>query len=237
MVKFHDPSVLISDFMVLMKIDYALTGLFIWEFVSNFDYEWSVIVGHRRYRWTMWIYFTTRFATLMGVIINLVNMNIAIPTNCQVLMSFTLVFSYLTFSLSSLLIVLRIIAIWDKNKRIVGLAIGVWIANAAFLIYGIAQIRSEWVPVQNSCSLPNAKSNKSAMITMFATDFVLLLIMLVGLLRLRRRGGGRFDLGRLLWKQGVIYLLVATTAELLPLVFICLDLNGRVSFLHCDKET
>jgi len=39
------------------------------------------------------------------------------------------------------------------------------------------------------------------MIAMFATDFILLLIMLVGLLGLRRRGGSSFDLGRLLWKQ------------------------------------
>jgi hypothetical protein len=36
---------------------------------------------------------------------------------------------------------------------------------------------------------------------MFTTDFVLLVIMLFGLLRLRRRGGGTFGLGRLLWKQ------------------------------------
>jgi hypothetical protein len=36
---------------------------------------------------------------------------------------------------------------------------------------------------------------------MLATDFTLIVIMLVGLFRLRRRGGGWFDLGRLLWKQ------------------------------------
>jgi len=36
---------------------------------------------------------------------------------------------------------------------------------------------------------------------MLATDVALLLIVLAGMLRLRRRGGGWFDLGRLLWKQ------------------------------------
>ena len=39
------------------------------------------------------------------------------------------------------------------------------------------------------------------MIVMLITDVVLLLTMFVGLLRLRRRGGGTFELGRLLWKQ------------------------------------
>jgi len=137
----------------------------------------------------------------------------------------------MTFSLSSLLIVLRIIAIWNKNKLVVAFAVALWLANASFFIYGITQIRSEWIPVQSACRLPNVESNRSTMTAMFATDFVLLLIMLVGLLGLRRRGGSTFDLGRLIWKQGVIYLLVATTTELIPVVFIWLDLNDAFDMM------
>jgi hypothetical protein len=47
----------------------------------------------------------------------------------------------------------------------------------------------------------NAESNKLTIIVMFVTDAILLMTMFVGLLRLRRRGGGTFELGRLLWKQ------------------------------------
>ena len=36
---------------------------------------------------------------------------------------------------------------------------------------------------------------------MLVADFTLIVIMLVGLFLLRRRGGGWFDLGRLLWTQ------------------------------------
>ena len=39
------------------------------------------------------------------------------------------------------------------------------------------------------------------MISVVITDFILLLIMLVGLLRLRLHGGTLLGLGRLLWKQ------------------------------------
>jgi len=53
--------------------------------------------------------------------------------------------------------------------------------------------------------------------------------MLVGLLRLRRRGGGTFQLGHLLWKQGVIWFLLATVAEVPPTVFIFLDLNDPLN--------
>jgi len=101
---------------------------------------------------------------------------------------------------------------------------------------------------------------------MLGTDVALLLIMLAGLFRLRKRGGSKFELARLLWKQvrcsfclprrppstnliftskGIIYLVAATTAELIPVVrlasfpypllfnqfllqvFLSLDLNGN----------
>jgi len=64
---------------------------------------------------------------------------------------------------------------------------------------------------------------------MLVTDVALLFTMIIGLLRLRKHGGGRFDLGRLLWKQGVIYFFVATIAEIPQFVFLFLDLNGSFS--------
>jgi len=43
--------------------------------------------------------------------------------------------------------------------------------------------------------------NKIALIGMFTTDLALVIIMFLGLFRLRGRGGGMFGLGLLLWKQ------------------------------------
>lgn len=48
---------------------------------------------------------------------------------------------------------------------------------------------------------PNIESNKLVIIVMLAADIFLLLIMLLGLLRLRDRAGGMFGLVLLLWKQ------------------------------------
>jgi hypothetical protein len=103
------------------------------------------------------------------------------------------------------------------------------------------KIHSTWLPTKNVCTPEDAESNKSAFIVTFATDVALILIMLVGLLRLRNASGGWFDLGRVLWKQvswracfadrglspsanvisvreGVVWLSLATVAELLPAV-------------------
>lgn len=78
------------------------------------------------------------------------------------------------------------------------------------------------------------------MFVILVTDIILLSTMLVGLLRMRRRCGDTFALGRLLWTQvryrrlfstvvflireyisvrkGVIWLLIGTAAELTPVV-------------------
>ena len=63
------------------------------------------------------------------------------------------------------------------------------------------QIRTVWVPSQKACVVTNIEKCKTSLIVLFSADTILLLIMLAGLLRLRRRGTGTLDLGRLLWKQ------------------------------------
>jgi len=62
-------------------------------------------------------------------------------------------------------------------------------------------MRSVWVLARLSCGVINAGGNKFTLISMATTDVILLSIMLVGLLRLRRYGGGTFGLTHLLWKQ------------------------------------
>jgi hypothetical protein len=133
------------------------------------------------------------------------------------------------------------IAIWNKNRVVVAISLGVWMTNIAFLIQGESarlslnlfvcqeshtdsfefrycpgkygnllypsmaqlclQLRSTWVPAEKRCVVYDTESNKPNIIVTLITDIMLLLIMLVGLLRLRRYGVGTFGLGQLLWKQ------------------------------------
>ena len=58
-----------------------------------------------------------------------------------------------------------------------------------------------WDPIQRTCLTLNIDSQTLNIVITLATDFVLLLTMVVGLLRLRYHSGGAFELGRLLWKQ------------------------------------
>jgi len=208
-----------------------MAGLYMWEFVTTLDYEWSIIRGHRPYRWTIWIYSFTRMAALMGVILSLFGDDVTAQYNCEVETIFQLVFGYLAVASASLLMVLRIIAIWNKNKIITAVAIAVWMFNISFLIYGITRIRATWTPDAATCSVLNFQSNKLNVIIMLSTDIVLLVIMLIGLLRRGFHERSAFGIGRLLWRQGLIWLLIATLAEVPPTVFICLDLNDPYNYM------
>ena len=88
----------------------------------------------------------------------------------------------------------------------------------------------------------NLESIRLSTIVALVTDIILLSIMLIGLFRMRRHGGGALALGRLLWSQvghcsnasrqlpcsrlienisihkGVIWLVVSVVAELTPTV-------------------
>ena len=60
------------------------------------------------------------------------------------------------------------------------------------------QVRAAWLPELSTCTLLHQTGYKPSVTSMFVTDVVLLVIMLVGLLRLRLH---IFGLGELLWKQ------------------------------------
>ena len=92
----------------------------------------------------------------------------------------------------------------------------------------------------STCLVVNWHISKLNILVTVATDIILLLIMFFGLLRLGFHERGVFGLGRLLWKQvrywcfslavvfsayivvrihkGVIWVLVATIAEVMPAV-------------------
>jgi hypothetical protein len=230
MVNFKDPATIAQDYVAVVKLWHFMDGVLIWEVLSTLDYEWDVIRGHRPYRWTIWAYSLARLSTLMAVILNIVGFNYTSEMNCQAWATFLALFSYLAFVSSSLLIMLRVIAIWNKAKIIFAIAMGIWLVDNALFIYAVARLRAIWSAETNACSLFNIDSSTPAIIGSLVSDLALLFIMLIGLLRLRREAGDAFALGRTLWKQGLIWLLFATVAEVPSTVFLILNLNCSFSF-------
>ncbi|KAF8487390.1 hypothetical protein DFH94DRAFT_25267 [Russula ochroleuca] len=227
MVNYHNPATIAQEFVTLVKLWHVVDGIFIWEFITTLDYEWDVIRGHHPYRWTIWVYSLARVTTLMAIILNIVGFDTTTPINCQVWMTFEF-FASLAFVFSSLLIMLRVIAIWNKAKMIIAIAMGILVVDISLFINSTIRLRATWSPEAVTCIVANIESTKPAIIGSLVSDIGLFLVMLIGLLPLR---GGAFALGRTLWKQGLIWLLFATVAEVPPAVLMILDLNVSLNLI------
>ncbi|KAH9956515.1 hypothetical protein BC827DRAFT_751872 [Russula dissimulans] len=221
-----------SPTVAINKLWHATAGLYLWEFFTTLDYEWNIIQGRLPFRWpTFLIYSVTRLATLMSIVFALFNMNAKGHYNCEAVAVSTLIFGYMAFAGGSLLIVLRIIAIWNKRKPIITIAAIIWSTNVAFLIQGTVRIRSTFIEAQDTCAVTNIESAKLNIIAILVTDILLLIIMLIGLLRLRCNEHGAFSMGRLLWRQGLIWLFIVTVFEVPAVVLMSLNLNGPLDYL------
>ena len=73
------------------------------------------------------------------------------------------------------------------------------IVSPSFLIH--QQAHSVWIPAARICGINFPKILKYICISSLATDVILLLIMLAGLLRIRIHHGAFLDLTNTLWKQ------------------------------------
>ncbi|KAF8487444.1 hypothetical protein DFH94DRAFT_27586 [Russula ochroleuca] len=231
MVNFHDPATIARDYLGVMNFWHFVDGIFIWEFFTTLDYEWEVIRGKRPYRWTIWIYSSTRVVTFLAVILNMIGFDATSEINCQVWIIFAVTFSYFSFFLASLLLLLRVIAIWNRSKIIIAITMSIWLTDLALLLYGIITIRSAWLPAANTCVLTNFESTAPSIIATLVTDAALCIMMLVGLLRMRLRAGGNFALGAFLWKQGLIWFLLAALADVPSSTLIGLNLNVSLDLM------
>ncbi|KAN0141802.1 hypothetical protein V8E53_000264 [Lactarius tabidus] len=230
MVDFHNPAVIEKDILAGVKFWHVISGIFIWEFFITLDYEWSVIRGHRPYRKTILLYSLTRVCTLISLILNMIASDSSAPINCQLWVVFCIIFASLALAAASSLIVIRIIAIWNRNRIAMAIAMLAWSTNVAFLIHYPTQVHAAWAPEQSVCEVLNTESGNKNVIATLITDVVLLLTMLFGLLRLRQHGT-MFALGQLLWNQGLVWLFFASVAEVPPVVFIILNLNAPFNLM------
>ncbi|KAI0252532.1 hypothetical protein BJV78DRAFT_342330 [Lactifluus subvellereus] len=246
MVNYRDPAVQAADLDAFIRFTHAMYGLYLWEYFSTLWFEWSFITGKRPYRWTIWVYVGIRLATLLCVVINLIGFNMN-GINCQLWIHSEYLTAYTAFALGSFFMILRIIAIWGAHKWVLAVSIVAWLTNIAFMIRnrsthyfvvehtqtslyctGFIITSAYWEPTIPTCVFRDSRKILANTTATFCTEFFLLLVMIIGLVRQRDH-----SIGRRLFHQGLVWLLVATVAEVPPFVFLFLNLNDawNVMFL------
>jgi len=133
-------------------------------------------------------------------------------------------FDMASWAFASLIIVLRIIAIWDRNHFISLISFSVWSAAFVLNMQVLRNVGAEYDPALDVCFPTHTDTSLVGAIAIPAADAILFLLMLAGLLL--RAQGTKFGIWRVLYNQCIIWMVVAAVAEIPPMVFLILDLNG-----------
>ncbi|KAH9985802.1 hypothetical protein BJV74DRAFT_550801 [Russula compacta] len=234
MTHFQDPKVEQADALAFVKLLHVVGGMYLWEYVNTMWFEWEIVTGRRKHRWTIWLYSGCRLSALLAIIVILIGFDTTRPLNCKVWITFIYVFAYSAFISAAALIVLRVIAIWQRNWIVTTIAVVAWLATLAFYIRNTSTADAVWSSTDGTCVALYTEQSIGAITITLVEDLVLLILMLSGL---RRYGeAGMFGLWRLLYHQGLFWLALVTVAEIPTTVLIILNLNGYLNQMFQPPE-
>jgi len=229
MTNWRDPAHELSEGFSLIKLEHFMGGLYIWEFVLNLDYEYSVVVGKRKFTRSFPFYVLCRWCTLFAVIGQFLLMDLPTVDHCQAVVSMAFASGSLAVVFSSLLVVLRVCALWQHNKIIIAIVYIFWLGNASFLTYSV--VESSAYPIDGICESGHVLRTRISVLSTITNDLVLLVLMLFGILRwkgARERAGG---IWRLLYAQGLAWIVVFTLSEVPPSVLVILNLSDYMDLM------
>ncbi|KAH9041772.1 hypothetical protein EDB85DRAFT_1381868 [Lactarius pseudohatsudake] len=228
MTDWKSPVVVTAEYSALVKLYHATWGVFLWEFVVNIGFEYSVFTGKRKFRPSFLLYLGARWCPLLCVITILVGFDSTNRINCQAFVILVFLFSHLSIACASALIVLRIAAIWGLDKIAISIASAAWLANTGTLIHSLTVVRGNWSG--GICKVTNPPETKINILVSFVTDLVLLALMLTGLLRWENAhwGGG---IWWLLFTQGLAWMITVVLAGAPTTIFLLLNLNDPMNLM------
>jgi len=233
MVNWHDPTLLQNESSAFINLTHVMAGIYFWETVFTAGFELDVLRRKRPYKWTIWLYLGTRYTLLFAFIFLIIDLNhINGPRlPCKSLVIAILTLFYVSWAFASFIIVLRIIAIWNRNTIVSLIAVGALLSGLALNIRHLTIVTVTYIPLVNACRVQHKHDVIVNAIGALVVDLVLLLTMLIGLLRLGARNSG--GIWNLLYQQCIIWLALALLAEIPPVVLLILNLNDIMNeMLH-----
>ncbi|KAI0315617.1 hypothetical protein OF83DRAFT_1173640 [Amylostereum chailletii] len=227
MVYWRGTNALLNDYGGVVKVIHATCGIVLWETLSTLTYEWTIFSKKRPYRWTIWIHLICRLSCLLSFIFIAAHDDTTVKSACQSYSTVFLVCAYLSVALGSFLVILRVIAVWERNILVSAFSVLLWLTSIALNFREPFIVTSSWNTYVNACNLVFGDTLLVNVPMMVTSDILLLLLVLAGLVRKpEARGQGIF---RFLHYQGIVWLLVAMLAGVPTLVLVALNLNDPLN--------
>jgi hypothetical protein len=225
-------SVVSKDFITVVKLLHFVDGVKVWYFLSNLDFDWTLLHSRPLQRWPSLVYLASRFTSIACVVSFLVGLNVTTRINCQAWISTAFAFPLIELELALILIVIRVIAIWERTYTIISLTTAALSVHSGVSLYMLTGIHSffDSGPNYKGCiiSAPRTRLLLMSITTIMIYAF-LLVTMLTGLLRYRRARS--FRLWHMLMHQGCIWFALAVAAEVPTLTLVLLNINPSLNLL------
>ncbi|KAH6917808.1 hypothetical protein BKA70DRAFT_1245344 [Coprinopsis sp. MPI-PUGE-AT-0042] len=229
MVDWMSPETILSNADSFSKFMHALLGVYLWEFATSLEFDWRVITGRVKMRYTLIPYFLNRYMLLFALIGIAIALNVKQEVDCQALYTFNSIFGNAAIGLASVNLSMRAYAVWGKSKKVawpLGLiALGQW----ALLLHGVL-LKAQWVPGQG-CVITETSNTILAASFIYTMSFDFIVLVLVTVKLFIPNEDGRSSLVSRLLRDGFTFFTVAFIANLLATIFMLLNLNPVMSII------
>ncbi|EMD35575.1 hypothetical protein CERSUDRAFT_116303 [Gelatoporia subvermispora B] len=230
MVDWTSPAELAKDSESFDRFMHTLLGLYIWEFTTSLDFDWDYIRGKRKFRWPLVFYFANRYFLLFALIGIATALNVTSPVNCQALYTYNQVFGNASIGLASINLSLRTMAVWSQSWYVVVPLVAVILGHWSLLLHGIL-LKAAWIEGQG-CVITNTNNKLLAATFIYSMcfDFTVLMLTAWGLaFPMGRRDSSRIV--NMIFKDGLIFFIIAFFANMLAVIFMMLNLNAVMSII------
>ncbi|KIY49568.1 hypothetical protein FISHEDRAFT_41714 [Fistulina hepatica ATCC 64428] len=227
MVNWASPVENEKDYIVFQNTIFTLFGLYLWELLTTWNFEWSLLTRRRKFRWPLVIFFfLSRYCILLAFIGLILSFSDTAKINCVALYTFNSWTGNMAILCSSTSLMLRTIALWERKLKVVIPLVILCLGHWAVLYRGMFIVTATWDDTRHSC-LVTQTTPSLLTVTFFFTmgfDFVILVFTFIALYS---KHSARTDLWKLLFQDGLIYFLVSFTTNCIPAVLNVLNLNSK----------
>ncbi|TCD71332.1 hypothetical protein EIP91_011103 [Steccherinum ochraceum] len=249
LVNWSAASEIAKDMYVFDKLICSLFGLYVWELFQTCGFEWSLVVGRRRFTWPLVrrsihysssviltqyalqiFYFLCRYCIFFALIGLLISLSVTTPINCSALYTFNSWTGNMAILSASTSLMIRTFALWERQLKIV-IPLGILcLAHWAILWRGMFIVHATYDDELQACVV-NSTNHIFLNVSFFTTmgfDFTILCFTIAAL---AFRHKARSDLWHLLFRDGLVYFVITFMCNALPAVFNVINLNAVMNVI------
>jgi len=227
MVDWNNPATIFSEYGAVVKLQHVVGGIYLWEFICNIGFEWSLIRRRRQWRWTATLFIASRLFTVTEVLTFLVGLNITSRFNCELWIRFVTLFSYASTTFSLSLYAIRGVAIWQRSMPVTIISVAVVLANVGAWVRRVIVANGVWSPQAQLCLFEHTHHALLNNGMLLATEIFFIVLMAGGIYT--RNPGPRVF--KIMFREGLLWLVLASVMQIVPVVFLILNFNDPMNIM------